>query len=93
MQCGNLGFNSHTLAHKEIIEKKLAASEPLDGIEELLSGGKGSHGPDAYLQELTKKIREDVVEEVEEKFNRKLSNELAKVKKVQDNVTQEYRWS
>ncbi|KAL8098219.1 hypothetical protein AgCh_031103 [Apium graveolens] len=42
---------------------------------------------DACLQELTKKIRQDVVEEVEEKFNRKLSYEVAKVKKVQDNVS------
>ncbi|KAL8145693.1 hypothetical protein AgCh_003729 [Apium graveolens] len=55
---------------QETIEKKLAASEPLDGIEELLSGGKNSHGP-----------------EVEENFNRKLSDEVAKVKKVQDNVS------
>ncbi|KAL8120121.1 hypothetical protein AgCh_017304 [Apium graveolens] len=31
-------------------------------------------------------IYEDVVEEVEEKFNKKLSDEVAKVKKVQDNV-------
>ncbi|KAL8116226.1 hypothetical protein AgCh_022649 [Apium graveolens] len=29
----------------------------------------------------------DVVEEVEEKFNKKLSDEVAKVKKVQDNVS------
>ncbi|KAL8115335.1 hypothetical protein AgCh_021983 [Apium graveolens] len=42
---------------------------------------------DACLQELIKKIRQDVVEEVEEKFNRKLSDEVAKVKKVQDNVS------
>ncbi|KAL8121024.1 hypothetical protein AgCh_017982 [Apium graveolens] len=42
---------------------------------------------DACLQELTKKIRWDVVEEVKEKFNRKLSDEVSKVKKVQDNVS------
>ncbi|KAL8147774.1 hypothetical protein AgCh_005190 [Apium graveolens] len=92
---------------QEIIEKRLAASEPLDGIEELLSGGKSSHGPgwligrhdvkalknpnsnpsDACLEELTKKIRQDVVEEVIEKFNMKLSDEVAKVKKVQDNMS------
>ncbi|XP_074344219.1 uncharacterized protein LOC141683409 isoform X2 [Apium graveolens] len=103
----NKKWKQIVLQTSEIIEKKLAASESLDGIEELLSGGKSSHSPgwligrhdmkapknptpnpsDACLQELTKKIRHDVVEEVEEKFNRKLSYKVAKVKKVQDNVS------
>ncbi|KAL8154564.1 hypothetical protein AgCh_000074 [Apium graveolens] len=98
---------SDTQASDEIIEKKIAASEPLDGIKELLSGGKSSHGPgwligrhdvkalknstpqpsNACLQDLTKKIRQNIVQEVKEKFNRKLSDEVAKVKKVQDNMS------
>ncbi|KAL8157712.1 hypothetical protein AgCh_002424 [Apium graveolens] len=39
----------------------------------------------ACLQELAKKIRHDVVEEVKKKVNRKLFDKVAKVKMVQDN--------
>ncbi|KAK1371566.1 hypothetical protein POM88_037658 [Heracleum sosnowskyi] len=86
-------------------------AEGLDGLDELVSGGKKSHGPgwligrhdvkcvksstqntaptDSYIQELTKKLRQEVVEEVEAKLNQKVSEEVdAKVNpKVQDNLT------
>ncbi|KAK1397043.1 hypothetical protein POM88_006906 [Heracleum sosnowskyi] len=70
----------------ETINKKLKSSEGVDGIYELVSGGKKSHGPswligrhdvkviktstqaptptDSYLEELTKKIRQDLVSDM-----------------------------
>ncbi|KAL6566705.1 hypothetical protein OROMI_015109 [Orobanche minor] len=77
----------------DTINKKLESSEGLDGLEELVSGEKKSHGPgwligrhdpkvlktstpapapaptDSYMQELTKKIRQEVVVEVDGKIN------------------------
>lgn len=95
---------------KETIKKKLDSSEGVDGIEELVSGGKKSHGPgwligrhdarliktstqapaptDSYIEELTKKIRQDLVDDMEAKLERKVNEEVdAKVnQKVQDNM-------
>ncbi|KAL6564005.1 hypothetical protein OROHE_005245 [Orobanche hederae] len=88
-------------------------SEGLDGLDELVSGAKKSHGPgwligrhdpkflktstqasapaptDSYVQELTKKIRQEVVVEVEAKLNQKVCAEVdGKInQKVQDNLT------
>ncbi|KAK1370109.1 hypothetical protein POM88_036201 [Heracleum sosnowskyi] len=78
----------------DTINKKLQSAEGLDGLDELVSSGKKSHGPgwligrhdvkcvkastqntappaptDSYIQELTKKLRQEVVEEVEVKLN------------------------
>ncbi|KAL8154908.1 hypothetical protein AgCh_000312 [Apium graveolens] len=75
---------------QETLEKKLNSSEGLDGIEELISGGKKSYTPgwligrhdaktvknatsaptDQYVQELTKKIKENLVEEMEAKIEK-----------------------
>ncbi|KAK1393865.1 hypothetical protein POM88_012921 [Heracleum sosnowskyi] len=76
----------------DTINKKLQSAEGLDGLDELVSDGKKSHGPaptDSYIQELTKKLRQEVVEEVEAKLNQKVSEEVdVKVnQKVQDNLT------
>ncbi|KAK1351798.1 hypothetical protein POM88_053982 [Heracleum sosnowskyi] len=73
----------------DTINKKLGSSEGLDGLDELVSGAKKSHGrgwligrhdpkclktstsapapTDSYVQELTKKIRQEVAVEVEAK--------------------------
>lgn len=96
---------------KETIKKKLNSSEAVDGIEELVSGGKKSHGPgwligrhdpslvktstqapaptDSYIEELTKKIRQELVGDMEAKLERKVNEEVeAKVnQKVQDNLS------
>ncbi|KAL6551956.1 hypothetical protein OROGR_008110 [Orobanche gracilis] len=95
----------------DTINKKLESSEGLDGLDELVSGEKKSHGPgwligrhdpkflktstqapaptDSYVQELTKKIRQEVVLEVEAKLNQKVYAEVdGKInQKVQDNLT------
>ncbi|KAK1382716.1 hypothetical protein POM88_020451 [Heracleum sosnowskyi] len=85
----------------DTINKKLQSAEGLDSLDELVSGGKKSHGPgwligrhdvkcvkastqntappdptDSYIQELTKKLRQEVVEEVEAKLNQKVSEEV-----------------
>lgn len=72
------------------IEKKLKSFEGLDGIQELISGGKESHGPgwligrydtkidknatsaptDECLEELTKKVRRNLIEEMEAKIEK-----------------------
>ncbi|KAL6570382.1 hypothetical protein OROMI_014896 [Orobanche minor] len=98
---------------EDTIKKKLESSEGLDGLDELVSGGKKSHGPawligrhdakcvtastqasapsptNSYVQELTKKIRQEVIDEVEAKLNHKVYDEVdSKVnQKVQDNLT------
>ncbi|KAK1382661.1 hypothetical protein POM88_020396 [Heracleum sosnowskyi] len=95
----------------DTINKKLGSSEGLDGLDELVSGAKKSHGrgwligrhdpkclktstsapapTDSYVQELTKKIRQEVVVEVEAKVNQKVCAEVdGKInRKVQDNLT------
>ncbi|KAK1360655.1 hypothetical protein POM88_045129 [Heracleum sosnowskyi] len=79
------------------IENEEAEAEGLDGLDELVSGRKKSHGPgwligrhdvkcltastrdtappaptNTYVQELTKKIRQKVAEEVEAMLNQKI---------------------
>ncbi|KAK1401728.1 hypothetical protein POM88_001333 [Heracleum sosnowskyi] len=95
----------------DTINKKLGSSEGLDGLDELVSGAKKSHGrgwligrhdpkclktstsapapTDSYVQELTKKIRQEVAVEVEAKVNQKVCAEVdGKInRKVQDNLT------
>lgn len=95
---------------KETIKKKLTSSEGVDGIEELVSGGKKSHTPgwligrhdpslvktqapapaptDPYIEELTKKIRQELVGDMEAKLEKRVNEEVdAKVnQKVQDNL-------
>ncbi|KAK1385764.1 hypothetical protein POM88_023499 [Heracleum sosnowskyi] len=95
----------------DTINKKLGSSEGLDGLDELVSGAKKSHGrgwligrhdpkclktstsapapTDSYVQELTKKIRQEVAVEVEAKVNQKVRAEVdGKInRKVQDNLT------
>ncbi|KAK1364228.1 hypothetical protein POM88_039789 [Heracleum sosnowskyi] len=100
------------IEHKmDTINKKLGSSEGLDGLDELVSGAKKSHGrgwligrhdpkclktstsapapTDSYVQELTKKIRQEVAVEVEAKVNQKVCAEVdGKInRKVQDNLT------
>ncbi|KAK1365346.1 hypothetical protein POM88_040907 [Heracleum sosnowskyi] len=82
----------------DTINKKLGSSEGLDGLDELVSGAKKSHGrgwligrhdpkclktstsapapTDSYVQELTKKIRQEVAVEVEAKVNQKVCAEV-----------------
>ncbi|KAK1391802.1 hypothetical protein POM88_010858 [Heracleum sosnowskyi] len=95
----------------DTINKKLGSSEGLDGLDELVSGAKKSHGrgwligrhdpkclktstsapapTDSYMQELTKKIRQEVAVEVEAKVNQKVCAEVdGKInRKVPDNLT------